>query len=70
MYVGEHSSSTGLMISIPYTNDKHGRLIISKMTWMAFHIEENDIQVGQAVLITARTITCPILSSRFVVGII
>jgi hypothetical protein len=58
------------MSTILYTTDEHGRLIFSKVTWRAFHIEEDDLQVGKTTIIAATTITHPILSILFVIDII
>ena len=48
------------LIAVPYqTNIFNGCLIFDRHAWRAFHIEEDDLQVGQAVLITARTTSRP-----------
>jgi hypothetical protein len=46
------------LVEVPY-EIVDGRLIFNKFAWRAFHIEEDDLQVGQAVLITARTTSRP-----------
>jgi hypothetical protein len=58
------------MSTILYTTDEPDRLIFNKVTWRAFHIEEDDLQVGQAMIIAATTITHLILSILFVIDII
>jgi hypothetical protein len=54
---------------IAYEIDIDGRLIFDKHGWREFHRDEDDLQVGEALLITART-TRRNLSMVFVIDII
>ena len=59
------------LIAVPYqTNIFNGCLIFDRHAWRAFHIEEDDLQVRHAVLITARTTRRRGLNILFVVDIL
>ena len=59
------------LTDVPYkTNIFDGRLIFDRHAWRAFHIEEDDLHVGQAVLITGRTIRRQGHNIMFVVDIL
>ena len=59
------------LTAVPYqTNIFYGRLIFDRHAWRAFHVKEDDLQVGQAVLITARTIRRQGLNILFVLDIL
>jgi hypothetical protein len=55
---------------IAYEIDTDGRLIFNKAGWREFHRDEDDLQVGQALLITARTIKRTGLNIMFIIDII
>ena len=46
------------LVEVPY-EIVDGRLIFNKFAWRAFHNKEDDLQVGQVVLITAQTTSRP-----------
>lgn len=63
-------SGVALLSSVAYTKDTEGRLIFNYHMWREFHKEEDDLQVGQAVLITARNTRRNGLNIMFVIDLV
>ena len=55
---------------VAYKIDTDGRLIFNKDGWREFHRDEDDLQVGQALLIIARSTRNRNLSMVFVIELI